>query len=117
VPGAAESWQGSPDGKTWTFKIAKGLMWNDGNPVTADDWVATFQYGADPKHAWDFTWFFQGIVKNWTEAIGGKAPLDQIGVRRGDDANTLIFETVVAAPYLPAMLVYSWPLSKAALAK
>ena len=116
-PGSAESWKVSDDGKTWTFKIAPGLVWNDGNPVTADDWVATFQYGADPKHAWDFTWFFQGIVKNWTEAVGGKAPLDQIGVRRGDDANTLVFETAVPAPYLPAMLVYSWPLSKAALAK
>lgn len=116
-PASADSWKASEDGKTWTFKIAPGLMWSDGNPVTADDWVATFQYGADPKHAWDFTWFFQGIIKNWTEAVGGKVPPDQIGVRRGDDANTLIFETQVPAPYLPAMFVYSWPLSKAALAK
>lgn len=116
-PAAAESWKVGDDGKTWTFKIAPGLVWNDGNPVTADDWVATFQYGADPKHAWDFTWFFQGIIKNWTEAIAGKVPLDQLGVTRGADANTLLFETQVPAPYLPAMLVYSWPLSKAALAK
>ncbi len=117
VPGSAESWKVSDDGKTWTFKIAQGLVWSDGNPVTADDWVATFQYGADPKHAWDFTWFFQGIIKNWDDAIAGKMPLDQLGVKRGADANTLVFETQVPAPYLPAMLVYSWPLSKAALAK
>ncbi len=117
MPGAAESWKASDDGKTWTFQIAKGLVWSDGNPVTADDWVATFQYGADPKHAWDFTWFFQGIIANWDDAIAGKVPLDQLGVKRGADANTLLFQTQVAAPYLPAMLVYSWPLSKAALAK
>ncbi len=117
TPGAAESWKASDDGKTWTFKIAPGLVWSDGNPVTADDWVATFQYGADPKHAWDFTWFFQGIIKNWDDAIAGKVPLDQLGVTRGADTNTLLFETQVPAPYLPAMLVYSWPLSKAALAK
>ena len=117
IPGAAESWAGSTDGKTWTFKLDKTLMWSDGNPVTADDYVATFQYGADPKHAWDFTWFFQGVIKNWDEAIAGKVPLDQIGVKKGADANTLIFETQVPAPYLPAMLLYSWPLSKAALAK
>jgi oligopeptide transport system substrate-binding protein len=116
-PGAAESWKVSDDGKTWTFKIAPGLVWSDGNPVTADDWVATFQYGADPKHAWDFTWFFQGIIKNWDDAIAGKVPLDQLGVKRGDDASTLIFETQAPSPYLPAMLVYSWPLSKAALTK
>ena len=82
-PGAAESWKASDDGKTWTFKIAQGLVWSDGNPVTADDWVATFQYGADPKHAWDFTWFFQGIIKNWDDAIAGKVPLDQLGVQAG----------------------------------
>lgn len=117
TPGAAESWKASEDGKTWTFKIASGLVWSDGNPVTADDWVATFQYGADPKHAWDFTWFFQGIIKNWDDAIAGKVPLSQLGVTRGADANTLLVETQVPAPYLPAMLVYSWPLSKAALAK
>jgi len=117
IPGAAESWSGSQDGKTWTFKLDKNLMWSDGNPVTADDYVATFQYGADPKHAWDFTWFFQGVIAGWDDAIAGKVPLDQIGVKKGADANTLIIQTQAPAPYLPAMLLYSWPLSKAALAK
>ena len=39
----------------------EGRMWNDGNPLTANDLVKTFQYGADPAHAWDFTWFFDGV--------------------------------------------------------
>jgi ABC-type transport system substrate-binding protein len=117
VPAGAETWQGSQDGKTWTFKLDRNLVWSDGNPVTADDYIATFQYGADPKHAWDFTWFFQGVIKGWDEAIAGKVPLDQLGVKKGSDDYTLVIETQVAAPYLPAMLLYSWPLSKAALAK
>lgn len=117
LPNAAESWRASADGKTWTFTLDKNLMWSDGNPVTADDYVATFRYAADPKHAWDFTWYFQGIITNWDDAIAGKVPLDQIGVKRGGDANTLIFETQVPAPYLPAMLLYSQTLSKAALEK
>lgn len=117
VPGAAESWKSTEDGKTWTFILDKNLMWSDGNPVTADDYVATLRYGADPKHAWDFTWYFQGIIKGWDDAIAGKIPLDQIGVKRGDNPQMLIFETQVAAPYLPAMLLYSQALSKAALEK
>lgn len=117
IPGAAETWSGSQDGKTWTFKLDRNLKWSDGNSVTADDYVATFRYGADPKHAWDFTWFFQGIIKGWDDAIAGKAPLDQLGVRRGEDPYTLIIETVVPAPYIPAMVLYTWPLSKAALEK
>jgi len=117
VPGAALSWKGSDDGKTWTFNLDKDLVWSDGNPVTADDYVKTLQYGADPKHAWDFTWYFQGVIAGWDDAIAGKIPLDQLGVKRGADANTLVITTQVAAPYLPAMLLYSFPLSKAALEK
>jgi len=115
IPAAATEWSGSADGKTWTFKIDPTLVWSDGNPVTAADWVTTFQYAADPEHAWDFTWYFDGVIKNWGPAINGEVPFDQIGVRQGDDDRTLIFETEVAAPYLPAMLLYSLPLSKAAM--
>ncbi|MGB7748921.1 MAG: ABC transporter substrate-binding protein [Verrucomicrobiia bacterium] len=40
--GLAESWTNSPDGKTWTFKLRKGLHWSDGAPLTVDDVVFTF---------------------------------------------------------------------------
>jgi len=115
LPASAESWESSADGMTWTFKIRQGMNWSDGNPVTANDWVATFQYGADPKHAWDFTWYFQGVLKGWNDAIAGKIPTDQIGVAKGADDYTLVFTTEAAAPYLPAMLLYSNPLSAAGL--
>ena len=70
------------EGTVWTFKLDPVLMWNDGNPVTANDWVTTFRYGADPAHAWDFTWYFQGMIKGWDEAIAGEIPLEELGVRR-----------------------------------
>jgi ABC-type transport system substrate-binding protein len=121
-PAAAESWSSSSDGKTWTFKIRQGMMWSDGNPVTAADFVKTLQYGADPEHAWDFTWYFQGVIKGWSEVTNPTpgtptAAPDSIGVSVGADDYELIIETVDPAPYLPAMLLYSWPLSKAALEK
>jgi peptide/nickel transport system substrate-binding protein len=43
TPGLAESWNVAPDQKTWTFKLRKGLHWSDGEPLTADDVVFTFQ--------------------------------------------------------------------------
>ena len=113
-PAAAESWAGSEDGKTWTFKLREGVMWSDGNPLTAADWVKTFQYGADPAHGWDFTWFFQGVIKGWNEALEG-APLEDVGVKVGANEYELVVETEVPAPYIPAMMLYSVPLSKAAL--
>ena len=42
--------------------------------MTAEDYVATFQYSADPKHAWDFTWYWQGVIKNYDEAVKAKVP-------------------------------------------
>lgn len=39
TPLAAESWTQSADGLTWTFKLRDGLVWSDGVPVTAGDYV------------------------------------------------------------------------------
>jgi peptide/nickel transport system substrate-binding protein len=36
-PGLAESWTISPDGKTYTFKLHKGVVWHDGKPFSAAD--------------------------------------------------------------------------------
>jgi ABC-type transport system substrate-binding protein len=120
VPGAAESWSSDEAGTVWTFRIRQGLTWSDGTPVTAHDWVASFQYAADPSHAWDFTWYFEGVIKNWSQVVNpgeGVAAIDpgEIGVRVGADDYELVVETEAPAPYLPAMLVYSNPLSKKAL--
>jgi peptide/nickel transport system substrate-binding protein len=42
IPGLAESWSVAADQKTWTFKLRKGLLWSDGQPLTADDVVFTY---------------------------------------------------------------------------
>lgn len=41
-PALAESWTVDADQKTWTFKLRKGLRWSDGEPLTADDVVFTW---------------------------------------------------------------------------
>jgi peptide/nickel transport system substrate-binding protein len=41
-PGLAESWTNAADNKTWTFKLRKNLRWSDGEPLTADDVVFTW---------------------------------------------------------------------------
>ena len=41
-PALAESWTNEPDGRTWTFKLRPGVYWSDGEPLTADDVVFTW---------------------------------------------------------------------------
>lgn len=52
-PGLAESWEASPDGLTWTYKIRSGATWHDGQPVTAEDVAYTYNYirnSEDPSY-------------------------------------------------------------------
>ncbi|MGK7904534.1 MAG: ABC transporter substrate-binding protein [Hormoscilla sp.] len=42
-PALAESWDISPDGRRITFTLRQGLKWSDGQPLTADDVLFTFQ--------------------------------------------------------------------------
>ena len=42
VPGLADYWDVSADGLTYTFHLAENAMWHDGQPVTADDVIFTF---------------------------------------------------------------------------
>ncbi len=115
LPAGALSWEVTPDGKTWTFHMDPDLKWSDGNPVIADDVVFTFQYQADPKHAWDFAWFWSDIV-NFDEAVAGKVPTTEIGVKKVDDY-TVQFITEAASPYFPSKALYIRPLSKIAVEK
>ena len=39
VPGMAESWDISPDGKTYTFHLRRDAAWSNGDPVTAFDFL------------------------------------------------------------------------------
>jgi ABC-type transport system substrate-binding protein len=114
LPAAATSWSVDVSGLVWTFNLDPALMWSDGTPLTADDYVATFRYGADPNHAWDFAWYYNGVIQNWDDVVAGTKDLAQLGVA-ALGPNTLQFTTQAPAPYLPAMLLYSNALQKKAL--
>ena len=49
VPGLAETYQVSPDGRQFTFRIRPEAVWEDGLPVTASDAVFTIRRIVDPK--------------------------------------------------------------------
>lgn len=89
-------------------------MWSDGTPLTAYDYEATFRLTATPDHAWDFAWFYAGVIKNWDEVVAGELPPEELGVKAIDD-RTLAVTTKSAFPPLPAMMKYSFVLQKKAL--
>ena len=42
-PQMVDTWTTSDDGLVWTFKLRDGLEWHDGQPVTAEDCVASLK--------------------------------------------------------------------------
>ena len=68
------------DGKTWTFTLKKGLKWSNGDPVTAQDYVASMRHWADPKtksQAADHV----ADLENYEQVSKGQSPTSALGVK------------------------------------
>jgi len=59
----AESWEISPDGLTITFKLRRGVKWQDGAPFTAQDVLFTYQVMVDPKTPTAYAGDYQQVKK------------------------------------------------------
>jgi len=51
LPAAASHWEATNDWQTWTFHIGAGSFWSNGDPVTAQDFVAMIHRAQDPATA------------------------------------------------------------------
>jgi ABC-type transport system substrate-binding protein len=116
IPGAAESWEASEDGLSWTFHLRPDQVWSDGTPLTANDYVASYRFMVNPDNAYDFVWMWQGIILNWSEAVAGEVAPEEIGMEAVDDL-TLVVRTNGPRPYLPGTLYFWAPMQAAALAE
>ncbi|HEY1631844.1 MAG TPA: peptide ABC transporter substrate-binding protein [Rhizomicrobium sp.] len=110
IPGAAESWEVSPDGLTWTFHMRKGAVWSDGVPVTARDFLHSWQRELDPKTAAIYCYQLW-IVKNARAISQHKLPPTALGVEAPDD-DTFIVHLEHPAPYFPELVDHeaAWPI-------
>lgn len=80
IPGLAEKWDISPDGKIYTFHLRNGLKFSDGSPITADDVVYSFQRVADPKIASPYNLLVSNVV-NGQAIIDGKMAPTNLGIK------------------------------------
>ncbi|MJB95457.1 oligopeptide ABC transporter substrate-binding protein OppA [Salmonella enterica subsp. diarizonae] len=117
-PGVAEKWE-NKDFRVWTFHLRKNAKWSDGTPVTAHDFVYSWQRLADPNTASPYASYLQyGHIANIDDIIAGKKPATDLGVKALDDHT---FEVTLSepVPYFYKLLVHPSvsPVPKSAVEK
>ncbi|CAB3748777.1 Periplasmic oligopeptide-binding protein [Paraburkholderia humisilvae] len=98
VPGVAQSWtRDAPD--RWVFKLRHDARWSNGQPVTAADFIYSWQRLADPKTGSKYTILVE-FVKNAKAIVAGKAAPATLGVR-APDPYTLEVTTETPVSFFP----------------
>jgi len=78
LPGVAERWEISEDGKTYTFHLRDDAKWSNGDAVTAHDFAFAWRIGLMPENTGtyaEFFYFFEG-AKTFNE--WAKSQLERI---------------------------------------
>lgn len=99
----AESVDISEDGKIYTFHL-RNAVWNDGHPVTADDFEYSWKKVLDPRFASPSTHLFSPIKNAELAACGDVAP-DAVGIKALDE-RTLQVELENPTPYFLSLISF-----------
>lgn len=103
--GTAESYTISPNGKVYTFKIRKSAKWSDGSPVTAQDYVYSFQRALNPKTASQYAFMLHPIKGAKAYNTGKVKDVNTVGLRAKDPI-TLVVELERVVPYFIETLTH-----------
>lgn len=98
--GQAESYEKTDNGDgtvTYTFKIRSDAKWSDGQPVTANDFVYSWQRLANPLTAADYCYMID-MVQGYAAVNAGKADPTTLGVSAPDES-TFVVNLTYDCPY------------------
>ncbi|THD85615.1 peptide ABC transporter substrate-binding protein [Aliigemmobacter aestuarii] len=102
IPGAAESWEVSEDGKTYTFRLREGLKWSNGDPLVAQQFVDGILRTLNPETASEKGYYFYSVIQiKGAEALANGETTDPatLGVTAPDD-RTVVVEMETPAPHI-----------------
>ena len=107
APGAAQSWESSPDGRHWIFHLRSRQQWSNGAPLTAADFAFSFQRLLLPQTASPFASFLFAVVGarefHSGRGLQGAADWNSVGIKT-PDALTLEIELEHPHPYFLHLL-------------
>lgn len=96
----------SEDGLTWTFKLREDAKWSNGDPVTAHDFVYSWQRAVNPETKSEYgPYMMAGVIKNADEISKGELPVEELGVKAIDDY-TLEVQLANPTPYFESLTTF-----------
>lgn len=101
-PGIAKKTEVSDDGLTYTFILRKDAKWSNGDPVTAKDFVYSWQRTVDPKTGSQYAYLFDGVA-NVNDIMNGKKPVTDLGIKAEGDYK-LVVTLDKEVPYFKLLL-------------
>jgi oligopeptide transport system substrate-binding protein len=104
VPAAAERWDVSEDGLTYSFHLRENLRWSNGDPLSAADFVAGMRRLVNPATA---AFYAQMLIdiENADAIISGDVPVSMLGATAPNE-QTLVLRLVRPVPYLLSLLTH-----------
>jgi len=104
VPGAANRWDISRDGLTYTFYLDPNGRWSNGEMVSAHDFVWSWQRVVTPATAATYARML-APVENAEDILGGEKPPEELGVQA---LNDLTFQVRLSdpTPYFLGLLTH-----------
>lgn len=117
VPAAAESWEVSSDGLTYTFHLRAKARWSNGDPVTAGHFVFALRRLVAPATAAFYANMLAAIV-NAPEIVAGDKAAETLGVQAADDLK-LVLRLTRPTPYVLNLLTHpsTFPIHPASIAE
>jgi oligopeptide transport system substrate-binding protein len=103
VPGVAERWEKSTDGLVYTFHLRADARWSNGQPVTAQDFVASFRRILTASLAADYANMLYLLQGAEAFAKGSTGDFSQVGAT-AVDSRTLRLTLEHPAPYFLSLI-------------
>ncbi|CAM2833091.1 peptide ABC transporter substrate-binding protein [Rariglobus hedericola] len=108
APGVAETWEISADGLLYTFHLRDNAKWSNGDPVTAQDFVRSFQRMLTPSLGAEYAYKLFHLVNGEEFNTGKITDFAQVGAK-ALDARTLQLTLKHRTPFLLESLKhYAW---------
>lgn len=104
TPDLAETWDVNADGTVYTFHLRPNAVFHDGRPVTAGDFVYSWERALSPALASDTALTYLGDIVGAKEMAAGQA--DHVSGLRAVDDHTLEVTIDAPKPYFLLKLTY-----------